>query len=767
MSQRGHVSGFGFARRWLPGALILAVAAAGEAAPPAASARLDDVTVAARPDATTIRLKTSSRPRYQTEFIDQPARLVVDLHDTTFAWTSAPLAVDGASLRQIRGSQFRKGITRVVLEFSRRAAYTIDADTDGLVIAVPNDAREAPAVSAVAGPRAAARVGAAAPRAASPRSEPGDVPPTAALAATAVIDGAPVPVAPVLLAQAATAPPRPPAPPAVTTGNNGRLISLDFKDADVVNLLRILAAESGKNIVISDDVKGKMSITLKNVPWEQALEIILESRGLEKIEKGSVIRIITRDQLARDREAQAKVEEARVKAESAKAQAEAEIRSKAAEAVLKEQEAQQRKLAADSAIREAEARGPLVEETIRLAYADPEDIAKTLQGLLGIPADGALAPAGAAAGPVIPPAGPPFSALYGPQPPAIPVAAAPPDVLAKGITIRAHKPTNSVFIRHYRADLERIKKLIRETLDVQLPLIKIEARLNELARTDLFEIGVQWGGAGFRRDGRNVLVTRGVQTPQNGTLISGNPLTSGRINQTANAALAGALPTILPALEDGANPLPFSGNIVNLPPSSSVAGIGFGIIGTRFSVNLALQALESESKTRSLSRPEVVTVENATASIVLGSDIPYATVSSAGTQIQFKEAALRLEVTPTVIREPGVTKVKMKVVVEDNSEGNRLTLPQGGEAVIINKRRAQTEVVVRQAETLVIGGIHQRQESEAVRKVPLFGDIPILGWLFKSKQHNVAPDRELIVFITPTVLMDPPRGTGPTSPPIR
>jgi type IV pilus assembly protein PilQ len=753
----------------LPGALILAVAAAGEAAPPAGSARLNEVTVAARPDTTTVRLKVSSRPHYELEFIDRPARLVVDLHDTTFAWTSGPLDVDGASLKQIRGSQFRKGVARVVLEFSRRATYTVDADDQGLVIALPHEARDAAPLSAAPGPQARARDGADALRAVPLRAQPRDA--GAALAATAMIDGAPVLLGSTLLAQAAPAPPPPTAPPAMATaGNNGRLISLDFKDADVVNLLRILAAESGKNIVISDDVKGKMSITLKNVPWEQALEIILESRGLEKIERGSVIRIITRDQLAREREAQAKVEEARVKAESAKAQAEAEIRSKAAEAVLKEQEAQQRKLAADAAIRDAEARGPLVEETIRLAYADPEDVAKTLQGLLGIPGDGG-APAGAAPGPVIPPAGPPFSALYGPQPPAIPVAAPPSDVLAKGITIRAHKPTNSVFIRHYRADLERIKKLIRETLDLQLPLIKIEARLNELARTDLFEIGVQWGGAGFQRDGRNVLVTRGVQTPQNGTQASGVPFRSSQVNPAANSILgpggAFPLPTIFPANEDGASPLPFSGNIVNLPPSTSVAGIGFGIIGTRFSVNLALQALESESKTRSLSRPEVVTVENATASIVLGSDIPYATVSSAGTQIQFKEAALRLEVTPTVIREPGVTKVKMKVIVEDNSEGNRLTLPQGGEAVIINKRRAQTEVVVREAETLVIGGIHQRQESEAVRKVPMFGDVPILGWLFKSKQHNVTPNRELIVFITPTVLADPPRGTGPTAPPIR
>jgi type IV pilus secretin PilQ/predicted competence protein len=785
MSQPGHRTLLGFAQRLLLVTLIPAAAAAGEVGAPTAGARLDDVVVVTRPDATTIRLKTSSPPRYQVEFIDGPARLVLDLEDTTFAWKSGRLDIDRVPVKQIRGSQFRKGIARVVVEFTRRAPYTIDGDAEGLVIAVPSVQESDQRIPApTPRPRLRDLVDAAplAPVVVVP-AQSRELPTLVRVPAGQWTDLEPtaVPRGPIVVAQAQA--PRPqqpatPAPPAAVTppaggltpsatGGNGRLISLDFKDADVVNLLRILAAESGKNIVIADDVKGKMSITLKNVPWEQALEIILESRGLEKVEKGNVIRIVTRDQLARDREAMAKIEEARVKAESAKAQAEAEIRSKAAEASLKEQQAQQAKLVAEAAIREQEARGPLVEETIRLAYADPEDIAKTLIGLLGIPEGGVAA---APAAPVVPPAGPPFSSLYGAQPAAAGPAFVPSaDVLAKGITIKAHKPTNSIFIRHYRADLERIKRLVRETLDVQLPQIKIEARLNELTRTDLFEIGVQWGGAGFRREGENVLVTRGVQTVQNGTLLTAQPFNPAtNVNPAVpGLAMIGALPTILPALEPGADPLPFSGNVVNIPPSSSVAGIGFGIIGTRFSLNLALQALESQGKTRSLSRPEIVTVENAKASIALGTEIPFATVSSAGTQIQFKEAALRLEVTPTVIREPGVTKVKMKVIVENNEPGTPVPVGTGGTALPITKRRAETEVVVREGESLVLGGIHQRSDVETIRKVPLFGDIPILGWLFKGKARRTDPDRELVVFITPSVLKDPPRGTGPTSPPVR
>src|SRR5262249_27643261 len=136
--------------------------------------------------------------------------------------------------------------------------------------------------------------------------------------------------APGPVAQAAPATPPTPITPAPADGQ--RLISLDFKDADVVNLLRILAAESGRNIVIGDDVKGKMSISLRNVAWELALDTIMEARGLVKTERDNVIRIVSAEQLAKEREAKARVEEAKLKAE-------ADVRTKVAEATLKEAEA--------------------------------------------------------------------------------------------------------------------------------------------------------------------------------------------------------------------------------------------------------------------------------------------------------------------------------------------------------------------------------------------------------------------------------------------
>ncbi len=661
-------------------AISLAAVLLVPAAPAAAQGVLLDVTVTSQPDALNIFVKTSTEPKYHAELIASPRRLVIDLEDTVYAWRRIPLTVGIDPVAQIRGSQYRKGVTRIVFDLTHDVGYAIREDEDGLAIVIPT----APGASRAMAMNAGA--------------------PPATAAAPAKTDAAVPRPGPTRIAQA---PPAPAAPAAPERPSNGsRLISFDFKDADVVNLLRILAAESTKNIVIGDDVKGKMSISLRNVPWDLAFQTILDTRGLQKIEKDGVIRIVSNDQLLKEREAQARVEESKLKAET-------EIRAKAAEAKLKEQEAIARERAVELELAQLKARGPLKEETIRLAYADPEDIEKTLLGILGqLPAG--IAPTVPSGPPPI--AAPPFSALYGTaQAPGAPAPTPTPtaEILAKGITIRAHKPTNSIFIRHYEADLERIKKLIREKLDIPLPQVKIEARLNELNRTDFFALGVSWGGAAVRR-------------------------------------LANVLPV------SATTGLPLGGNIVNFPilPGTfgTPASIAFGLISRKLNINLVLDALEAENKTTSLSKPEVVTTENAKATISLGAEIPYATVSSAGTQVQFKEALLKLEVTPTVIKEAGeITKVKMVINVENNSQG-ALVPTTGGTVPSINRRSATTQVVVKEGETLAIGGIRQRDVTETVSKVPFFGDIPVLGLLFRSKSRTTDPNRELVVFITPYVL---------------
>jgi type IV pilus assembly protein PilQ len=553
---------------------------------------------------------------------------------------------------------------------------------------------------------------------------------------------------------------------------------MDFKDADVVNLLRILAAESGRNIVAGEDVKGKVSISLRNVTWDQALDTILEVKGLQKVEKGNVLRIVSTEQLTKEREAEARVNEAKLKAEI-------DTRTKLAEAQIKEQDLAARRLANEAAAEEARSRGPLREETVRLSYADPEEVAKTLQGILGIPPEGTAPVSGTlpSVPPVISSTGPnlalpnqpPFSAMYGPGQPPAPAVSISQDVLAKGITIRSHKPTNTIFIRHYQADLERIKKLIREQLDIPLPQVKIEARMEILDRTALEAIGVQWGGAAAGNTKNTTLVGQGFQSapsnvpgmtlpavggvlqPDGSTIVTSPTGVQGVQPRNSNLNLNRLLPV------DTFTGLPIGGNLVNIPfqslPNASsftpAGGIAFGIVGTNFNINLALQALENQGKTRTLARPEIVTVENNKAEVSLGEEIPYATVSSAGTQIQFKEAVLKLTVTPTVTREKinseDITKIKMVVIVENNSRGDTITPAAGVSVPIINRRKAETQVLMREGERLVIGGVTQSVQQNTVRKVPLFGDIPLLGWLFKARE-TFETGRELVVFLTPSLV---------------
>jgi type IV pilus secretin PilQ/predicted competence protein len=774
----------GIVRRVVAVALLLLLlpVSPGAIAQQVAGVELRDVTVSTQPDSVTVLVKTSGEPKYQAELMDHPYRLVVDFDDTSYGWRKTPLSVDADPLKQIRGSQYKRGVARVVVELTRSVGYAIREESNGLAIVIPTArgaepvATAKPAVVKAAAP-SASKPAATAALAVKPEAKDETAKPEAAKAApvkpetvkpdpiTPVTKAEPAPVpampqvaqAPAPPPTAAPVPPAPTAPPqpapVITPSPSGgpRLISLDFKDADVVNLLRILAAESGRNVVISEDVKGKMSITLRNVPWDLALDTVLEAKSLVKLERDNVMRIVSQDQLAKEREAKFKLEESKVKAET-------EIRTKQAEAVLKEQEALARRVAAQQAAEELAARGPLKEETIRLSYADPEEVARTLEGILGL-APGGTGPTAPTSGPGVIPA-PPFSQLFGPgQTPVVPPSPSA-DVLAKGITIKAHKPTNSLFMRLYAADMERIKTLIREKLDIALPQVKIEARMEILARNDLFALGVQWGGGGVATGNQATLVGRGFTSQLGNTLNSGGIAASGLgtlPNPNLNVGTPGVGTPLPVSAQSG---LPTGGNVVNLPISSilpgvitsGVAGIAFGIVGSRLNLNLALEALKSEGKTRTLARPEIVTVENNKASIALGEEIPYATVSSAGTQIQFKEAVLKLEVTPTVVREGDINRIKMTVIVENNSRGATVDLgSSGGQPPSINKRKAETQVLIKEGERLVIGGVTNSESETANRQVPLFGDIPVLGWLFKQRgdRNN---STELVVFITPSIV---------------
>jgi type IV pilus assembly protein PilQ len=238
--------------------------------------------------------------------------------------------------------------------------------------------------------------------------------------------------------------------------------------------------------------------------------------------------------------------------------------------------------------------------------------------------------------------------------------------------------------------------------------------------------------------------------------------------------------TVIPV--SAQNGLPLGGNLVNLPigallnnaaTTGGAGGLTFGIIGSKLNLNLTLEALRTQGKTFSLARPDVVTLENNMARISLGEEIPYATVSSAGTQIQFKEALLQLSVIPTVVREANRTRIHMSLLIENNSRGTPVNLGGSGAPPAINRRSAETDVIITEGDHLVIGGIMTSVLQEEVRKVPLLGDMPLLGWLFKQRGTKDTRS-ELVVFITPAVLKSdkaivppPPAPLPPVQPPAK
>jgi type IV pilus assembly protein PilQ len=511
-------------------------------------------------------------------------------------------------------------------------------------------------------------------------------------------------------------------------------VTLNLRDASVSTTLRLLAQQYRVNMLVTDDVRGQVTLDFFRVPARDVFEAVIDAASLRCVLAGDVLRVST---MARVRAE----EEERLKAREAELRLEADTRRKIMEARRAEEE-----------MAELAARGPIREETIRLQYADAEDVARTLLGILGI------APAGAGQAPVPLPQ---LSQLYVPSPPVdIPATPPPPvttpgpppppsEIVAKGLTVQAYRPTNSVFIRYYERDIERLRTLIHERLDIPVPQVQIAAQMVITSLNALDQIGVQWGGAGAGNIGRQTLVGQGFadgfRPPGTGAI---------NVNQTnPNLNLGGLLPV------DPATALPLGGNLVNLPTSllptlagaSPAGGLLLGIIGSYFNVNLAIQALEVQGKARTLAEPKVVTVENAKATIARGFEVPFVSTPTQGvSQVQFKEAVLKLEVTPRVIRQNGDTKIRMKIMFENNEPDFSGARSVDGNPSIF-KRRQETEVLISQGQRLVVGGVTNDTSATTTRQVPVFGRMPVLGWLFKAREISKTGE-ELIVILTPTVL---------------
>lgn len=424
--------------------------------------------------------------------------------------------------------------------------------------------------------------------------------------------------------------------PHVYTGSK---IDLDMMDAQVTDVLRLLAEVSNLNIIASDDVKGTISLRLKNVPWDQAFDIILKSKGLGMITEGNVVRV----------------------APSAKIRQETE----AALAAMKAQEKLE----------------PLDIRYIPINYADAKDLEEQVK-----------------------------------------------NVLTDRGSVTSEKRTNTLIIKDITLGLESAEDLISK-LDTPIPQVLIEARIVEASTTFARDLGVQWG-FDFGTGGN-------VSTQTSGA--------TGVDASTTRAQTPGSLITI--------DPNDIVDYAVNLP-ASGVAGT-LGALGFTLGkwgqnpllLDLRLSAGESEGRLRTISRPRIVTLDNKEAKIEQGESIPFETTSAGGTATTFIDANLSLTVTPHITPDGSVL---MEIKASRNSIGSFRT--SSGEPSI-NKKESSTEVLVKDGETTVIGGIVVTDTSDTSKGIPLLKDIPFLGWLFKSK--SVADTQtELLIFITPTIVKD-------------
>jgi type II secretory pathway component HofQ len=598
-------------------------------------------------------------------------------------------------------------------------------------------------------------------------------------------------------------------------------VNLALREASTQATLRLLAQNYKVNMVVTDDVTGTVTLDFYRAPVRDVFQGILDANGLVCVVQGELLRVSTSDRLVKDEKGRVDALVTRATRDAEVAKRVDEAQKQAADNAIKLAETQ---VVQKNAELQAQ-RGDIRQEVIRLKYQDPGVVAKTIAAMVGIgpnvviPAcrykkqedkllvesidsaggGGASAAteaeksavnlARAASGGTLtlqpaPPTGPgvtgppgglgalpPFSGLFGPQPPPPPVPT--PFEPGTGIggfsaaetspTVRTDCTSNSIVLRLYDEQMKRAKEAIQTQLDVLPPQVKIESRLELLDRTDLFALGIQWGGGGLLGiNNRTAIVGRGFSSDQVnvagiGTAGFGSP------GPNPNLPLTNVIPVL------GTTGLAAGGNIVNLPIGNLLegaapgggGGFAFGIIGSRMDLNLALEALRVQNRAQSLARPEVVVSENQFAGVAIGEEIPYSTVSSAGTQIQFKNALLQLAVSPMVIcrdealagtRSGGTHKIRLQVMVENASRGATVNAGVQGAPPSINTQRARTDTMMAEGQRLVIGGITQLSTRDQVRKVPLLGDIPVLGWLFKQKGVQ-DEKKELVVFLTPTVIV--------------
>lgn len=441
-------------------------------------------------------------------------------------------------------------------------------------------------------------------------------------------------------------------------------VSFDFIDADVRNVIRILSEVSGKNIIISEAVKGKVTMKLDNIYWDEALDLVISTSGLKKVESDNVIRVLSQKEF------------------------DDEIKNKTTERdSFRKEKLEKQKMGEE-----------FLTETIYLSYTSPSDMEKMLKG--GDSGAAGLQRKG-------------FLSEFG--------------------SITQVVWNNALIIRDTKENIANIVKIVKEH-DTKPTQIQIDCKIVQATSNFSKELGIQWGANYLGRLGGKEVEVGG-----------GKKWTSATVGGTGERES----PTGAYGFRPGGYLNPYN---VNLPAaigagSGGTLGMFLGGVEDSFLLDIQLSALEADGKGRVLSNPKLVTSDNKKAIIQQGKSIPYKTVSQTGTQTQFAEAVLGLEVTPTVTKD-GYIKLE---ILAKKDQADFINQSEG--VPTIDKKQASTILYVKDGETAVIGGIYERTENDGESGLPGLRNIPLLGWLFK-KQTKLDNKTELLIFITPRILKD-------------
>jgi type IV pilus assembly protein PilQ len=415
----------------------------------------------------------------------------------------------------------------------------------------------------------------------------------------------------------------------------GQRVTFEFKDIDIQNLLRVISEVAKKNIIVTDDVGGRVTIRLRNVPWDQALELILRSKGLGKEEFGNIIRVAPLTRL----------------------EEEARVRQARKEAAVKLEELQV--------------------QLLPVNYATAADMSPRVK-----------------------------------------------EVLSERGSVTVDARTNVLIVKDIRAGIDRARGLVRN-LDTPTPQVLIESRIVEANTTFSRSLGVQWGGSAQLAPGTGNAT--GLIFP-NTVVVRGGSTNTGNLGTATTPNFA-----------------------VNLPApvgqgSGGALGFTFGSAGGALALNLRLSAAENEGVVKTISAPKVTTLDNNTARISQGISIPFSQVSAQGVNTVFVEAQLSLEVTPHITQDGSVL---MNINATNNQPDPSNTGANGQPA--IQRKEAQTQVLVKDGATTVIGGIYVRRGATATASVPFLSKIPVLGYFFRN-ETELDSRQELLIFITPRII---------------